>query len=251
MTSTDIGAAEASASPVGQSLQRNGFGGWALAASTFGACNDQPPLPSTGPTTVVIDELMGDPLGALSASWGEWFEVHNYGTAPVDLAGWKIRSGNDQEHTIAGSVVIAPGACAVLGRSNNLANNGFVEVACNYFAGSSTTIWLDANDWLALRTPAGTTVDSVHWTSLPKGATRVLRAVAADNTDADGANWGFSTTPFGGDFGTPGEANGALSDVAPPVPPGVTRITFSPCESRLRLPAERRLHPPIRRPEPV
>ncbi|HEU4641169.1 MAG TPA: DNA/RNA non-specific endonuclease [Gemmatimonadaceae bacterium] len=227
MTSTDIGVEETSSTPLGESLQRNGLDGWnAPAPSTFGACNDAP-ITYDGPTTVVIDELMGDPLAALSASWGEWFEVHNYGSEPVNLAGWTIRSGGDAPHRIAHDVIIAPGGWAVLGRSDNVANNGGAPVDYNYFTGG-TTIWLDANDWLVLRSPAGATVDSVRWSDLPKGATRALRDPSTGDADVDGAGWGYSTTPFGsGDFGTPGEANGALSDVAPPIPTGVVRITFS------------------------
>lgn len=227
MTSTDIGVSETSSTPVGESLQRNGFGGWnPPAPNTFGACNDAPAT-YDGPTTVVIDELMGDPLGALSASWGEWFEVHNYGTEPVNLAGWKINSGGDTPHAIGHDVIVPPGGYAVLGRSDDLSKNGGAPVAYSYFTGG-TTIWLDASDWLTLASPAGTTVDSVRWSSLPKGATRALRDPSAGTADVDGAGWGYSTTPFGsGDFGTPGEANGTLSDAAPPVPAGVVRITFS------------------------
>ena len=228
-TSTDIAVKE-SASPLGYSLQRNGYGGWSPPApNTFGACNDEP-ITYDGPTTVVIDELMGDPLAALSESYGEWFEVYNYGAEPVSLGGWKIRSGGQQpDHTITGDVVVAPGAYVVLGRAAYGSNNGYAPVSYNYFTGStSTTIWLDANDWLALKDPAGNRVDSVAWTALPQGATRALRDLSADNTDVDGSAWGYSTRSFGsGDFGTPGEPNGELSDLAPPVPTGVVRITFS------------------------
>ena len=224
--STNIGTQNGT--PIGQSLQRDGFGGWALAPSTFGACNDEPPPPYDGPTTVVINELMGAPLAAESESWGEWFEVHNYGTEAVNLGGWKVRSGGEAEHTIAGSVIVAPGGYAVLGRAVDRTRNGDVLVDYNYFTGTSSTIWLGTSDWLVLRTPTNVTVDSTRWTSLPTGATRGLRDAALDNANVDGANWGYATTPFGGgDFGTPGAANGTLSETAPPVPTGVVRITFS------------------------
>ena len=100
MTSTDIGVSQSSA-PLGQTLQRNGLGGWAAAASTQGACNDQPPPPYTGPTTVVIDEIMGSPLAAQSESWGEWFEVHKNGTEPVNLPRSKIRSGGSKKSKLS------------------------------------------------------------------------------------------------------------------------------------------------------
>ena len=226
MTSTNIGTQNGT--PIGQSLQKNGLGGWAVALSTFGACNDQPPPPYDGPTTVVINELMGAPLAAESESWGEWFEVYNYGTEQVNLAGWKIRSAGQGEHIIGGNVLVAPGGYAVLGRAVDQARNGDVVVNYNYFTTTANTIWLDSNDWLVLRTPTDVTIDSTAWTSLPVGATRGLRDASVENTNVDGANWGYATTTFGsGDYGTPGAANAPLGETAPPVPTGVVRITFS------------------------
>ncbi|HEU4699178.1 MAG TPA: DNA/RNA non-specific endonuclease [Gemmatimonadales bacterium] len=233
MTSTDIGVSENGSGPASESLQRNGFGGWDPSKpSTFGACNDQPPPPYDGPTTIVVSELMGAPLAAQSESWGEWFEVHNYGTEPVRLGGWKLASRGQPEHVVAGDVTVAPGGYAVLGRSDDPTRNGDVLVAYNYFVGTTPTIWLDDDDWLVVRTPTGTTVDSVAWATLPKGATRALRAAAlggaVDHADANGAAWGYGTTTFGsGDFGTPGAANTEIGDVAPAVPTGIVRITFS------------------------
>ncbi|MEO8062018.1 MAG: DNA/RNA non-specific endonuclease [Pseudomonadota bacterium] len=55
-TSADIGVEEASSSPIGLSLQRSSSGLWALATSSFGACNADAPAPVgntisfTGPT---------------------------------------------------------------------------------------------------------------------------------------------------------------------------------------------------------
>ena len=228
MQSVDIGVGESNSStPADYSLQRNAFGGWdAPAANSFGVCPDGT-VPPPSPTTITISELMGAPLGALSASWGEWFEVHNYGAEDVNLGGWSIRSAGDTPHTISASVVVPAGGYVVLGRSDDPTKNGGVDVAYNYYSGGST-IWLDASDWLVLRSPAAATVDSVMWTSLPIGATRAVRDQSADNADVDGANWGFSTTRFaGGDYGTPNAPNTGLSDGAPAVPTGVVRITFS------------------------
>lgn len=228
MASTDIGVSENGSDPVGYSLQRDAAGAWRNPApATLGACNDGPP-PPPGPTTLVIHELMGDPLAALSASWGEWFEVHNYGTEAVNLSGWEIRSGGQAAHHIGRDVIVPAGGYAVLGRSDNVANNGGILVDYSYFTGSSNTIWLDDSDWLALRSPAGAAVDSVQWSSLPQGATRALRDADADNKDVNGPNWGFATVPYGsGDFGTPDAANGTLSDTPPPVPTGIVRISFT------------------------
>jgi DNA/RNA endonuclease G (NUC1) len=182
------------------------------------------PRPASS-ATVVINEVIGDPVFAESASWGEWFEVHNYGTAPVDLQGWTILSGGQPQHVIGESVVVAPGAYAVLGRGWDPTRNGGITLAYNYFDGAAT-IWLDNNDYLALVDNAGAKVDSLSWTTLPRGISRGLRDRTQPHVNVNGANWGYSTTTYGdGDYGTPGASNAPLSDTPPYVSPNT--LSFS------------------------
>lgn len=215
-TSVDIGVKQSSSTPIGQSLQRYD-GVWdGPKGSTFGACNPPPPPPSP----IVISELLGDPVNADGASWGEWFEVHNRSGAAIDLQGWTIASGGSSQppHVIQSSVVVPAGGYVVLGRGGDSGRNGGIELAYNYFTGSSSTIWLDNSDWLALRDGSGVTADSVAWTSLARGVSSGVRDLDADNTSVNGPNWGYSTTTFGaGDYGTPGAPNGTLASAAPAV----------------------------------
>ncbi|MBX3131878.1 MAG: lamin tail domain-containing protein [Gemmatimonadaceae bacterium] len=178
--------------------------------------------------TILINELMGDPAAAENASWGEWFEVRNFGTSPVDLQGWRIISGGTSQpaHTITQSVVVPAGGYAVLGRGFDPARNGGVTLDYNYFVGSATTIWLDNADYLMLVDTEGLRVDSVAWTSLPRGVTKGLRPGLGRSPNVDGADWAYASTTFGeGDYGTPGAENAALVEVPPFVSPN--RITFS------------------------
>ena len=59
--STDIGASEATSSPVGSSLQRDASGAWALATSTFGTCNPAGGGPPPGNTIAFSGRLPTDP----------------------------------------------------------------------------------------------------------------------------------------------------------------------------------------------
>lgn len=200
---------------VGAPTPRNG-------SSPLKSC-DEPPPPPPSDATIAINELMADPLQAAGgATWGEWFEVHNYGVEPVNLAGWTIASAGQPSHIIASSLLVPAGGYAVLGRGADTSLNGGVVIDYNYFTGSATTIWLDATDYLLLRDTDGALVDSVRWTNsgtFARGVTRGLRAVGQDNANVDGAGWGYSTTTFGdGDFGTPGAPNGTLDDTPPPIP---------------------------------
>lgn len=175
-----------------------------------------------------INELMGDPVNAESASWGEWFEVHNTGATSIDLQGWTIiTNGTSQpDHIISSSVIVPAGGYAVLGRGNDPLRNGGITLDYNYFTGLSSSIFLDDSDFLMLVDGAGARVDSVGWTSLPRGIAKGLRPNLGPMANVNGADWAFATSTFGdGDYGTPDAENAPLSDVPPYVSPN--RITFS------------------------
>ena len=190
-------------------------------------CEGEPPRPQST-ATLVINELMADPANAESPSWGEWFEVHNYGTLPINLKGWTIVSGGTSQpnHLIVSDVIVAPSDFAVLGRGADGERNGGVTLDYNYFVGAATTIWLDDSDYLMLVDTDGARADSVAWTSAAHGVTRALRNASLPHADVNGTSWGYSTTIFGaGDYGTPGADNGTLADVAPIV--SANKITIS------------------------
>jgi DNA/RNA endonuclease G (NUC1)/PKD repeat protein len=117
--------------------------------------------------------------------------------------------------------VVDPGEYVVFGNNANTATNGGVPVTYSYGAsitlnnGSSTS----ANEWLALRTPAGVTLDSVAYATRvlpaapgpytpPTGSSRALIDVNSDNTILSSTAWATSTSTYGlGDRGTPGQPN--------------------------------------------
>lgn len=186
--------------------------------STVAAKNCSQPTRPQSTFQVAVNELMADPANAESASWGQWFELYNYGSSAVNLRGWTIVSPgtNQPDHVINTDVIVQAGGYAVLGRGADTTRNGNVKLDYNYFVGGSSTIWLDARDFLMMVDNVGARVDSVAWTSLPHGVTKGLRDATQPHADVDGANWGYSTANFGnGDYGTPGAANGTLATTAP------------------------------------
>ena len=229
-TSVDIGASEDGTGPVGGSIERDATGAWHLVTTnSFGVCNGftPPPPPPPSSATLVINELMADPLRAAGgASFGEWFEVYNYGTQPVDMQNFVLTTAGQPSHTIASSVVVPAGGYAVLGRGADVTQNGGLAIDYNYFVGTANTIFLDNTDFLRITDAAGLVVDSVRWqtaATMVKGVTRALKDASQDNANVDGANWGYSTTTFGdGDFGTPHAANPPLTDTPPVVPNFIT-----------------------------
>ncbi len=177
---------------------------------------------AAGPT-LVINEIMPNPAG-VADELGEWFEVYNAGTAPIDLQNYRIGSNNDAVHVINQSVVVAPGGYVVLARNADSTANGGVRANYSY-AHQTFNLNNSATDWLALRNPDGATLDSVAWgtVSPPNGASRGVIDPAADNLVMSGPNWSTQTTVYGlGDKGTPGAANNGGTTPPPPPPPATT-----------------------------
>ncbi|HET7464135.1 MAG TPA: PKD domain-containing protein [Longimicrobium sp.] len=175
-------------------------------------------------SNLVITEVMPDPSKVADTN-GEWFEVYNPGPSSVDLKNYRIVSAAgltaSESHTISASVVVDSGEYVVFGNNANTATNGGAPVAYSY--GSSITLnngsSTSANEWLALRTPTGVTIDSVAYATRtppaapgpytpPTGASRAVIDLAADNTIIGGSNWSTSVSTYGlGDKGTPGAPN--------------------------------------------
>ena len=108
--------------PNGASVART-VDGWCVSGPQFGigdlgtpgVANDCTPLPHVD---VVISEINTDP-DAVSDTVGEWIEITNHSAASVDLQGWRLRDDDVDMHTIASSLVVAPGDSVVLGRDRS------------------------------------------------------------------------------------------------------------------------------------
>jgi DNA/RNA endonuclease G (NUC1)/PKD repeat protein len=178
----------------------------------------------TSSTGLVITEVMPDPSKVVDTA-GEWFEVYNGGSAAINLQGYRIVSAsgltNSESHTIASAVVVAAGDYVVFGTNANTSTNGGAPV--DYAYGSSISLnngsSTSANEWLALRTAAGVTLDSVAYATRvlpaapgpytpPSGSSRALIDLNSDNTIISSTAWATSSSTYGlGDRGTPGQPN--------------------------------------------
>lgn len=174
------------------------------------------------PGQIVVSEVMPDPTKVADTA-GEWFEVFNPLAVAVDIGGLVVESqkGSGVENfTIAGNLLVQPGAFAVLGANADSAANGGVTV--DYAWGSAIALG-NSNDFVRIRTSGGTTLVQVNWTSTTAGRSLEVRGgtlpliVAGD----------LANTPTGrayglGDLGTPRSLNSApiavSGIVAAPVP---------------------------------
>lgn len=167
---------------------------------------------------LVINEVLANPGGTITDVSGEWFEIFNAGTRPVDLQDLVIAdsaaSGRRPYHLISSTLPVAPGGYAVLGNSTNTTDNGGVPV--NYAYGSALTL-ANSLDAVKVARVYGTdtlTIDRVQYASAAvsaqNGISRELKNPALDNANLDGSNWADAlvTAVYGpGGRGTPGAQN--------------------------------------------
>ncbi|HZI45654.1 MAG TPA: lamin tail domain-containing protein [Ilumatobacter sp.] len=173
---------------------------------------------------LVITEVMQNPRQTSDYS-GEWFELHNPGPAPIDIAGWTIKDDDRDRFVVPSSVVVPAGGYAVLGNSS-VANG---NVALDFAYGGSMQL---QNDWdeLAIADAHGILVDRLAWDNGrtfpdPDGASMSLIDPNAEN--ADGAAWCTATSSWAaGDRGTPHAASWCVAPGTSPIV--VTEVMFDP-----------------------
>lgn len=169
-------------------------------------------VPMAGVGQLIITEIMQNPE-AEGDPEGEWFEITSLVSFAVDLEGCLVRSKSDSDEVIksGGQLVLPGGGRLVLGYSDDMTQNGGVDVAHAY---GSIALGNGA-DSIAI-VCGGIVIDVVAWDGGPKfpdpsGASMQLdpSAFEAKANDA-GAAWCVSTAAYGaGDKGTPGELNSA------------------------------------------
>jgi DNA/RNA endonuclease G (NUC1) len=211
------------------------------AAALISACTTTPDAPvtpmapasspnaaisgSTGivsPVNLVISEIMADPA-VISDSLGEWFELHNPGTTPVNLNGFVLASANDAAFTITSNITLPPGGYGVLSRNSDNATNGGLNAIGSYRV--NFTLANGTTDWLAIRDANGATIDSVFWgVGQTSGRARAKRGMFIDcQPMSDTRAWGLATTNYQtNNQGTPNAVNDVTGYTAPNVCPGTT-----------------------------
>ncbi|WP_445734095.1 lamin tail domain-containing protein [Mariniflexile sp.] len=168
-------------------------------------------VPNVG--DIIVTEIMQNPDKVSDAN-GEWFEVHNITTAPIDMNGWKLTDHNSSSYlnNTIGTTIVPAGGYLVLSTNGDSSTNGNIPVVNYDFGGSGTGLG-NALGSIVL-TAENTEIDRVDWTNsgsfpVPTGASMELSTTAYNSVLNDnGANWGLGTTAYGdGDLGTPGTVN--------------------------------------------
>jgi len=160
---------------------------------------------------LVVSEMMIDP-GAVSDGAGEWFELYNPLTVPVDLQGWTVYDGGGDNFSIVGSLIIPATGYLVFAASDVSTNGG---VNADYVWSNFTLD--DVDDEIYIDDPTGTEVFVLeYWTQngwpVPTGASIGLTGPAAPSLSTYWypVNWCPASTAWSGsagDMGSPGAPN--------------------------------------------
>jgi hypothetical protein len=159
---------------------------------------------------VVLTELMPNP--ALSTDDdGEWLELMNVGTTPVDLEGCVLYDDASDEDVIdtGAPIVVPPGGLVVLAKVAEMGLNGGVPGVA-YAFGTSYTL-ANTGDEVRLECGGAVIDQVVYLDSWPfaDGVAMQLSSASLDATANDAAgSWCAATAAYGlGDLGTPGQVN--------------------------------------------
>ncbi|MDA3882889.1 MAG: lamin tail domain-containing protein [Bacteroidales bacterium] len=152
---------------------------------------------------IVINEI--NYKSADTYNSGDWVELYNFGTIPVDMSGWVISDNNDNNIAIVPEgTIINAGEYIVCANSPMEFSTEFPEVPYIY----TSLSWGSLFDMVRLYDEYEQIVDSVSYSSLPTwpqlangyGYTLSLRDPESDNSFV--SSWELSIQ-----FGTPGREN--------------------------------------------
>jgi hypothetical protein len=174
---------------------------------------------------LVINELLANPGGTISDANGEWIELYNAGSRPVNLQGLFIAdsaaSGRRPYAMIndtLSSLIIQPGGYFTLGNTKNITNNGGVPVDYAYGATMAFANSLDAFKIVRVYGTDTLTIDRTQYASAAisaqNGVSRELKNPLLDNSNMDGSNWADAlvTAVYGpGGRGTPKAQNSTFT----------------------------------------
>lgn len=155
---------------------------------------------------LVITEIMRNP-SAVSDSDGEFVEIFNPTTNPINIDGFILKDNGTESHTIdnGGSLIIQPNGFLVLGINGDSNTNGGIPVDYVY---STFFLSNSANGDEVVLEDNGTIIDEVIFSSSlgfpnPTGKSLEVISLTADNSI--GSNWTEATNQLpNGDFATPG-----------------------------------------------
>lgn len=189
------------------------------------------------PGVVLITEIMKNP-SMTDDTMGEWIELYNTTDTAIDLNGWTIRDGGNDNHVItaAAPLMIQPHGFFVLGRNGQPSTNGGLSVDYVYTNFNLS----NKDDEILLVSADNQEVDRVAYDDGVSFPDEVGSSLSLDpkyfelEANDSGEAWCDGAEAYGlGDFGTPGAMNPSC-----PVPVGCPNEICDPGETCMGCPED-------------
>lgn len=200
-----------------------------------------------GPGEIIITEFLADP-GAVSDTYGEWFEILNNSGKTLLLNGLIIKDDGSNRHVVQsdGDLTLSPGNYFVLARSADpLLNGGIVPdyVYTNFVMGNT-------EDEIILCLPDESVLDRLAYGDgwkISKGASlELFNEYNSGAFNDDPENWNLSSVPFGaGDLGSPGSVNSSSTGIAQTRSNNYLEVFPNPCFGILNIRMEYNQQAPV------
>lgn len=162
-----------------------------------------------------VSELLVDPQ-ASDEGLGDWFELTNITSEPIDLAGVDIQVGSSS-YTFHSHLLIQGGEFLTFGLDGKPSRNGGYHA--DHVAPWESFSMPNGTTTMTVRAANNATIETLSWGS---GLIPVIPGISQERDDLNGStssiNWDDATAAWdgsAGDFGTPGDGD---SDVTPTGP---------------------------------
>ena len=150
--------------------------------------------------TVCLNEALPNPNGLDDDTWpnGEWMEIYNSGSSPVNVLSWKLVNKASKTLTFDSSSIV--GYQAGNANSWTIQPGDYMVIARN---GSSNFYLTNSADWITLEDSSGNVIDQASWNSTASGV-----SLEEDPTNSM-SDWISTNNP------TPGSVNSAATGPVP------------------------------------
>ena len=167
---------------------------------------------------IVIDEIMADPTPVVSLPTNEWLELKNTTNFSINIQGYKLGKSTGESGSMPSYIIPAGGYVIVC-------TNSAVAAMAVYGPTITVTSFPSLNndaDQIYLRSPQGTIIHSVNYTSawyqneLKKDGGWTLEMIDTKNPCTGFNNWKASTDARGGTPAAVNSINGNNADATAP-----------------------------------
>lgn len=146
--------------------------------------------------TVCLNEALPNPNGLDDDTWpnGEWMEIYNSGSTPVDVLNWRLVNKANKILTFGSSSIV--GFESGNSTSWTIQPGDYMVIARN---GSSNFYLTNTADWITMEDSSGNTMDQASWNSTASG-------ISLEEDSSNSMNdWISTNSP------TPGSVNSAAA----------------------------------------